>query len=138
MRNLSRNPQKTRVLAILGYASASVIAPWGLGISAGDVQAAAIDVNAAVRDQARAVNEGHARVAENVYWGNVAANQNVVAAVQNQVSAAENQAAAVRGSIYAARQAHTLAAGPYGIASPYVNGLASPYGLGLGLGLRAW
>lgn len=44
--------------AVLGYASASVLAPYAYGINAGDAQAAAIDATVNAQDHARAIGEG--------------------------------------------------------------------------------
>ncbi|XP_049882934.1 cuticle protein 1-like [Pectinophora gossypiella] len=140
--------------ALLAYASASaILAPYALGINAGDAQAAAINHNVAAQDTARAIGEGQLRAAEaavqynteavrqaaetnrdiheNAYWNGVAASQNVVAAAQSQ-------AAALSG-IAAARAGHWAGVAPVGVAplgvAPY--GIA-PYGLGLGHGLAHW
>ncbi|KPJ11027.1 Cuticle protein 1 [Papilio machaon] len=137
-------------VAVLGYASAGLIAPLVYGANAGDLQAAAIDATVAAQDNARAIGESQARAAEaviqhnteavrqvaetnrdlheNAYWGSLAASQNLVAAAQSQ-------AAAING-IAAARAAHLAPIAPlayagYGYGA---HGLVAPYGLGL----RAW
>ncbi|XP_075988010.1 uncharacterized protein LOC142984348 [Anticarsia gemmatalis] len=148
-------------VAILGYASASVIAPLAYGINAGDAQAAAIDATVAAQDHARAFTEGQARAAEaaiqynneaarqvaetnrdlheNAYWGSLAANQNAVAAAQSHAAAVSGVAAAQAGLAAAhAGYAAPYVAGPYGYAgiaaAPYI---AAPYAAH-GLAYRGW
>ncbi|CAK1593419.1 unnamed protein product [Parnassius mnemosyne] len=139
--------------AVLGYASASVIAPLVYGANAGDVQAAAIDATVAAQDHARAIGESQARAAEavlqhnteaarqvaetnrdlheNAYWNNVAASQNYVAAAQSQ-------AAALNGAAEAYRAAH-LAGPAYAAPLAYAGLAHNAYAYGpFGLGLHAW
>nr|BAM19095.1 cuticular protein PpolCPH4A [Papilio polytes] len=142
-------------VAVLGYASAGLIAPLVYGANAGDVQAAAIDATVAAQDTARAIGEGQARAAEaviqhnteavrqvaetnrdlhqNAYWGSVAASQNLVAAAQSQAAAIDGVAAAARAAHLAAPIAPLapLAYAGYGYGA---HGLVAPYGLGL----HAW
>ncbi|CAH2056440.1 unnamed protein product, partial [Iphiclides podalirius] len=139
--------------AVLGYASAGLIAPLVYGANAGDVQAAAIDATVAAQDTVRELGEGQARAAEavlqanteavrqaaetsrdlheNAYWRSVAASQNYVAAAQSQAAALNGAASAVR-----AAQLSVPAVAPLGYAG---YGLRAAYGLApYGLGLHAW
>ncbi|CAG5053138.1 unnamed protein product [Parnassius apollo] len=138
--------------AVLGYASAGLIAPLAYGANAGDVQAAAIDATVAAQDHARAIGESQARAAEavlqhnteaarqvaesnrdlneNAYWNNVAASQNYVAAAQSQAAALNGAAEA-----YRAAQLAGPAYAPLAYAGLGHNAYAyGPYGLGL----QAW
>ncbi|CAH2056438.1 unnamed protein product, partial [Iphiclides podalirius] len=141
--NLCANTRHIAFAAVLGYASAGLIAPLVYGANAGDVQAAAIDATVAAQDTVRAIGEGQARAVEasrdlheNAYWGSVAASQNYVAAAQSQAAALNGAAAAVRAAHLAAPAVAPLGYAGYGLRSAY--GLA-PYGLApYGLGLHAW
>ncbi|XP_034838612.1 cuticle protein 1-like [Maniola hyperantus] len=148
-------------VALLGYASASaILAPLVYGANAGDVQAAHINANVAATDTVRAIGEGQARAAEaaiqynteavrqvaetnrniheNVYWGNVAASQNLVAAAQSQAAAIDGNLAGARAALSAGYAGAPLAyagaplayaGAPLGVAAAYG---AYPYGI------RAW
>ncbi|XP_023938164.1 cuticle protein 1 [Bicyclus anynana] len=149
-------------VAILGYASASVIAPVVYGHNAGDVQAAAIDATVAAQDTVRAIGEGQARAAEaaiqynteavrqvaetnrniheNAYWGNVAASQNLVAAAQSQVAAVDGALAGARAAYAGAPLAY--AGAPLAYAGAPLAYAAAPLGVAAygayPYGVRAW
>ncbi|KAI8441554.1 hypothetical protein MSG28_015139 [Choristoneura fumiferana] len=147
--------------AVLGYASAGLLAPLAYGVNAGDAQAAAIDATVAAQDHNRAAVESTLRaneaavqwnteavrqaaetnrdINENLYWNGVAASQNYVAAAQSQAAAINGAAAAARATHWGAPAVAPLAySAPLGYAGLGYAGLGYA-GLGLhGAALRAW
>ncbi|XP_013176381.1 PREDICTED: cuticle protein 1-like [Papilio xuthus] len=136
--------------AVLGFASAGLIAPLVYTGNAGDAQAAAINANVAANDYARNIIEKQSLLEEDVlrnnnaairraidtgrdlheraYWGDVVASQNYIAAAQSQAAGLDGAAAGARAA-YQSAQLSSIA--PLGYAGYGAHGIA-PYGL------RAW
>ncbi|KPJ11028.1 Cuticle protein 1 [Papilio machaon] len=155
-RKYGKNDLWITFAAILGFASAGLIAPLVYTGNAGDAQAAAINANVAANDYARNIVEKQSLVEENVlrnnnaairnaidtgrdlheraYWGGVVATQNYIAAAQSQAAGLDGAAAGARAAYQSAQLSSIAPIAPIAqlaYAGYGAHGIA-PYGL------RAW